>query len=58
MCNYLEKLNNNKKGVVYQRSKKNVFLYKESIMCSLVKFEPNYNKKKKDLFFLSNIRFI
>ena len=50
-------INDNKKGVVlYQRSKSNVFLYKESIVYPTVKFEPNYNKK--DLFFLSSNKFI
>ena len=33
LCNNLEKLNGNKKSVVYQKTKKNVFIYKESI-CS------------------------
>ena len=56
-CNYLEKLNDNKKGVVCQKSKKNVFLYKESIVYPLVEFESNYNKKE-DLFFLSKNKFI
>ena len=32
LCNYLEKLNGNKKSVVYQKTKKNVFIYKESIL--------------------------
>ena len=56
LCNYLEKLNDNKKGVVYQKSKKNIFLYKESIVYQLVEFEPNYNNKE-DLIFLSNNKF-
>ena len=56
LCNYLEKLNDNKKGVVYQKSKKNIFLYKESIVYPLVEFEPNYNNKE-DLIFLSNNKF-
>ena len=44
--NYLEKLNDNKKGVAYQRSKKNISIYKESIVYPLNEFEPNYNKKR------------
>ena len=56
LCNYLEKLNGNKKGAVYQRSKKNIFIYRESIVNPLTEFEPNYNKK--DLLFLSNNIFI
>ena len=57
LWNFLEKLNDNKKGVVlYQRSKNNVFLYKESILYLIIKSEPN--NKKKDLFFLSNNKFI
>ena len=56
LCNYLEKLNDNKKGAVYQRSKKNTFICRESIVNPLTEFEPNYNKK--DLFFLSNNIFI
>ena len=56
MCNYLEKLNDNKKGVVYQRSKKNIFLYKEIIVYPLAEFEPNCNNKE-DLIFLSNNKF-
>ena len=56
LCNYLEKLNDNKKGVVYQRSKKNIFLYKEIIVYPLVEFEPNCNNKE-DLIFLSNNKF-
>ena len=43
LCNYLEKLNDNKRSVVYQRHKKDVFLYKESIVYPLVEFEPNHN---------------
>ena len=57
LCNYLEKLNDNKKDVVYQRSKKKCFLYEESIVYPLVEFEPNYSKKE-DLFFPSNNKFI
>ena len=57
LWNFLEKLNDNKKGVVlYQRSKNNVFLYKESILYLIIKSEPN--NKKKDSFFLSNNKFI
>ena len=54
LWNYLHlgKLNDNKKGVAYQRSKKNVFLYKECI----VEFEPNYNKKI--YFFLVTINLL
>ena len=55
--NYLKKVNDNKKGVVYQRSKKNVFLYKGSIVYPFAEFEPNYNQKEY-LLFLSNNRFI
>ena len=50
LWNYLEKINDNKKGVVYQRSKKNFFLYKESIVYPLIEFEPNYNKKRRFIF--------
>ena len=50
LWNYLEKINDNKKGVVYQRSKKNFFLYKESIVYPLIEFEPNYNKKRRFTF--------
>ena len=57
LCNYLEKLNDNKKGVVYQRSKKIFFLYKESIVYPLVEFETNYNKKKI-YFFLVKINLL
>ena len=32
LCNNLEKLNGNKKSVLYQKTKKNVFIYKESIL--------------------------
>ena len=47
-----------KKKLLYIKEvKKNVFLYKESIVYPLLEFEPNYNKKV-DLFFLSNNRFI
>ena len=56
LCNYLEKLNDNKRGVVYQRSKKKKCFPLQSIVYPLVEFEPNYNKK--DLFLLSNNKFI
>ena len=42
----LEKLNDNKKGAAYQRSKKNIFIYKKNIEYPLTEFKPNYNKKK------------
>ena len=42
--NYLENLYDNKKSALYQRGKKNVFPYKESIVYPLVEFEPDYNK--------------
>ena len=54
-CNYPEKLNDNKIGVVYQRSKKSV-LYLQSIVYPLVDFETNCNKKH--LILLGNNRFI
>ena len=57
LCNYLEKLNDNKKGVLYQRSKTNVYLYKESIVDPHVEFYPNYNYKE-DLFILVTNKFI
>ena len=44
--NYLEKLSEKKKGVIFQRSLKNVFIYKESIVYPLVEFEQGCNKKK------------
>ena len=54
--NYLEKLNPNKEEL-YIKEIIFFFVYKESIVYPLVKFEPNYNKKE-DLFFLSNNSFI
>ena len=57
LCNYLEKLNDNKKGVLYQWSKTNVYLYKESIVYPHVEFYPNYNYKE-DLFILVTNKFI
>ena len=45
LCNNLEKLNGNKKSVLYQKTKKNVFIYKESILQLLVEFESNYNNR-------------
>ena len=56
LCNYLEKLNDNKKGVVYQRSKK-TFSFNQKLLYPFIELERNYNKKE-DLFFLSNNRFI
>ena len=46
LCNYLEKLNDNEKGVLFHKSKKNVFIYKESIMYPLVEFESNCSKRE------------
>ena len=43
--------------LLYIKKLKNVFIYKENILYQLIEFEPNY-KKKEDLFFLSNNRFI
>ena len=43
LCNYLEKLNDNKKSAAYQISKKKkqtFFIYKESIANPLVEFKP------------------
>ena len=34
LCNYLEKLNGNKKHVAYQKSEQNVFIYEESTVDS------------------------
>ena len=34
LCNYLEKLNGNKKRVAYQKSEQNVFIYEESTVDS------------------------
>ena len=45
LCNYVEKLNDNQKGALYQRRNKNIFIYKESIVYTLIEFEPIYNKK-------------
>ena len=46
LCNYLEKLNGNEKCVLFHKSKKNVFIYKESIMYPLVEFESKCSKKE------------
>jgi len=56
-CNYLEKQSDKKKGVVYKRSNKNVFIYKECIVYPLVEFEAHYNNNQ-DLFFLTNGHYI
>ena len=34
LCKYLEKLNNNKKGAVYQRSKKHFYLQRKYCVCT------------------------
>ena len=54
LCNYLEKLNDNKKGFVYQRSKKTISLTKKVLYIHPL----SLNHTGKDLFFLSNNRFI
>ena len=51
LCNYLEKLNDNKKVLYIKEEKKNIFVYKESIVYLLAEFEPNYSKKK--IYFFS-----
>ena len=58
LWNYLHlgKLNDNKKGVVYQRSKKNVFLYKECILYPRCWVWTKL--QQKDLFFPCNNKFI
>ena len=57
LCNCLEKLNDNKKGVAYENSKTS-FLYAKKVFCIyFVEFGPNCNKKEY-LFFLSNNSFI
>ena len=60
-CSYLEKLNDDKKSVAYiyiyiyiKIVKKNVFIYKESIVYSLIEFDSNYNKKEDLLFLINN----
>ena len=57
LCNYLEKLNDNKRGVVYQRSKKkkNVFLYKVLFIHLL---SLNQITTKKIYFFLVTINLL
>ena len=57
LCNYLEKLNDNKKSVPIRKVKQNVFICNESIVYQLVQFESNYNKKEESLF-LKKTRFI
>ena len=58
LCNCLEKLNDNKKGVAYEKSKTSFFICKESILYPFVEFGPNYNKIWTKLFFLSNNSFV
>ena len=55
LCNYLEKLNGNKKRVAYQKTEQNVFIYEESIVYWLVQFESNYNNKEDLLFLIKTI---
>ena len=50
LCNYLEKVNDNKKGVLYQKSKKNMFSFTKRVY-PLIEFESNYKK-------ICNSRFI
>ena len=49
-CNYLERHGDAKKGVVYKQSKREVFIYKESIVYPLVDMDTCYSNKE-DLFF-------
>ena len=55
-CNYLEKQSESDKGVKYKHGKKDVFVYKESIVHPLVEME-NINDKD-GLFFLSNVHYV
>ena len=58
LCNCLEKLNDNKKGVAYEKSKTSFFICKESILYPFVEFGPNYNKIWTKLSSLSNNSFV
>ena len=53
LCNYLEKLNDNEKGVLFHKSKKNVFIYKESIMYPFVELNQIAVKKKINFFIVT-----
>ena len=51
LCNYLEKLDGNKKGVIYQRSNKKRFSFTNKVMNILNEFEQ-ITSKNKNYFFL------
>ena len=58
LCNYLEKLNDNKKGVLYQRSKKKMFSFTKKIFCIQLLSLNQIKTKKKIYFFLVAINLL
>ena len=54
LCNYLEKLNDHKKGVLYQRSKK-IFSFTKKVLCI---HSLSLNQITTKLFFLNSNKFI